>query len=103
MGQSQNNSAAGTPGSFERTSELTWAMLDDCINGQEFAELEDLLLNDKTARDSYLNCIQLHAELAKHFAGSATGTAPTRPTKTPILGFLGTDSGPITGLNTPKT
>ena len=103
MGQSQNNSESGTSESFDRTHELSWALLDDYINGEEFAELEDLLLNEQAARESYLDCVQLHADLTEHFAAKTTGSTPARPTKTPILGFLGTDSGPLTGLNTPKS
>src|SRR6187431_2536307 len=100
MGQSQNNSESGAAESFDRTHELTWALLDDCINGQEFAELEDRLLNEETARKSYLDCIQLHAQLTEHFAVKSAGSTAIRPTKPPILGFLGSDSGPLTGLNT---
>jgi len=102
MGQSENTSESGISESPDRTQELTWALIDDCMNGEEFAELEDRLLNEVSARKTYVDCIQLHAELAQHFAGPA-GAAPVRLTKTPILGFLGTDSGPLTGLNAPKS
>jgi len=103
MGQSQNNFESETPELFDRTQELSWALLDDYINGEEFTELEDLLLNDKIARESYIGCVQLHADLASHFAAPTPATTPARPARTPILGFLGTDSGPLTGLNAPKS
>jgi hypothetical protein len=103
MGQSQNNSESGTTESPDRTQELTWALVDNCIDGQEFAELEDRLMNEVSARKAYLDCIQLHSELTDYFAAPKGGSAPSRLAKTPILGFLGSDSGPLTGLNTPKS
>jgi hypothetical protein len=103
MGQFQNNSETAAAESFDRTQELTWALLDECINGEEFAELENRLLNERSARETYVGCIQLHTDLARHFADQAATSTPARRTNTPILGFLGTDSGPLTGLNTPKS
>jgi hypothetical protein len=103
MGQLQNNSQNDAAERFDRTQELTWALLDDCINGEEFAELEDRLLTEDAARKSYLDCIHLHSDLTQHFAARGNDSTPARLTKTPILGFLGSDSGPLTGLNMPKS
>ena len=103
MSQPQDNSESETSESRDRTQELTWALIDESINGQEFAELEDRLLNEESARKTYFECIQLHAELAEHFSVKGGDATSARPTKTPILGFLGSDSGPLTGLNAPKS
>jgi hypothetical protein len=80
-----NESSEGEP--LDRAHELSWALLDDHISDENFAELENLLLNDPTARESYIRCAQLHAELATFFAppGPAPGKASS---STPILGFL---------------
>src|SRR4051812_43759197 len=51
--------------------ELTWALLDDQIKDDEFRLLENLLLSDEDARKSYLNCVQLHADLMVRFAQPA--------------------------------
>jgi hypothetical protein len=50
--------------------ELTWAMLDDLITDRQFQRLEQLLSSDDEAREVYVECIQLHADLAQHFAGT---------------------------------
>src|SRR5436190_16747224 len=97
MGETQNTPDAD--GGLDRVQELSWALLDDHINGEELAELEGLLLADDGARGSYVGCVQLHADLTRHFAPAA----PTTTKSTPVLGFLGTDSGPLTGLNVPKS
>jgi hypothetical protein len=54
----------------EQLQELTWAMLDEQINDNEFHLLDTLLLSDEIARDSYISCVQLHAVLMSHFATS---------------------------------
>ena len=70
----------------ERVQELTWALVDDEINDDEARLLENLLLSDDQARDTYVHCVQLHVDLMSHFAKpvapAATGTSP-------VLGFLG--------------
>lgn len=80
--------------------ELTWALLDEQITGDEFGLLDTLLLSDDKARDSYIGCVQLHADLMSHFAVS-TGTANAKiGGDSPILGFLNADSAP--GLQSPS-
>jgi hypothetical protein len=72
---------------LDRVHELSWALLDDNISNEARAELENLLLSDPAARDSYALCAQLHAELASFFA--PTNAAPGKSAaRTPVLGFL---------------
>jgi len=73
----------------DRVQELTWALLDEQISDDEFGLLDNLLLSDQKARQSYVGCVQLHAELMAHFADPA-GKKTT--TGTQVLGFLSGDS-----------
>jgi hypothetical protein len=76
----------------DRVQELTWALLDEQINDDEFILLDNLLLSDEKARDSYLGCVQLQADLMSHFAEmpaeivSKVGSGPR------ILGFLNSEA-----------
>ena len=72
--------------------ELTWALIDDQIESGEFQLLESMLLSDDAARDEYLNCVQLHADLVAHFAKPADAAAAG---KSPVLGFLGGGVPPL--------
>jgi hypothetical protein len=73
----------------ERVQELTWALLDEQISDDEFVLLDTLLLSDEKARQCYVGCVQLHAELRAHFAEPAQKKTPS---STQVLGFLGADS-----------
>ena len=73
----------------ERIQELTWALLDEQISDDEFVLLDNLLLSDEKARQSYVGCVQLHAELMTHFAEPA---GKKTATGTQVLGFLSGDS-----------
>ena len=75
----------------DRVQELTWALLDEQINDDEFVLLDNLLLSDEKARGSYLGCVQLHADLMAHFAVPA-GKVGTPVAGAPVLGFLNADS-----------
>jgi hypothetical protein len=81
------NFGAGDSGRTERVHDLTWALFDDYISDDQFVELQALLLNDSVARDAYIRCAQLHADLTTHFA-AALIPEDNPPTKTPILGVL---------------
>jgi hypothetical protein len=72
--------------------ELTWALVDDQINSDEFQLLESMLLSDDVARQEYLNCIHLHTDLMAHFATPDCGTAEG---KSPVLSFLGGEFPPL--------
>lgn len=71
----------------ERVQELTWALMDEQINDDEVRLLDNLLLSDDQARETYIGCVQLHADLAQHFR-QPTGQTPTRTGKSLVLGFL---------------
>jgi hypothetical protein len=85
----------------ERVQELTWALLDEQINDDEFHLLENLLLSDEKARDSYIGCVQLHSELIAHFAGSTEQAGAKSGGGSQILSFLHTDSS--LGLQSPSS
>lgn len=73
----------------ERVQELTWAMVDGVIAHDEVELLESLLLSDDEARGTYLNCVQLHADLVGLFAEKQS---PSPPGTSPILSFLSGNS-----------
>jgi hypothetical protein len=84
----------------DRVQELTWALLDEQINDDEFHLLDNLLLSDEKARGAYVGCVQLHADLMSHFA-VPTGPAGSKvANNSPLLGFLNSDS-PL-GLQSPS-
>lgn len=85
----------------ERVQELTWALLDEQINDDEFMLLDNLLLSDEKARDSYLGCVQLHADLMAHFAVPTDTTGSKAGNGSQILGFLNADM-PL-GFQSPST
>jgi hypothetical protein len=73
----------------DRVQELTWALLDEQMNDDDLHLLDNLLLSDDKARQSYIGCVQLHADLMAHFAvpvGKGPGTS------TQLLSFLSGDS-----------
>jgi hypothetical protein len=78
----------------QRVEELTWALLDEQINDDEFNLLDTLLLSDDNLRKNYVSCVQLHVDLMAHFAASAT-----RP-DSPILSIVAGDS--TIGLPSPS-
>jgi hypothetical protein len=73
---------------------LTWALLDEQISADEFSELDDALLNDGQARETYVGSVQLHADLLAHFARDAAALAPASQ-KSPVLGFLDGGTPPL--------
>jgi hypothetical protein len=84
----------------DRVQELTWALLDEQVNADEFRLLENLLLSDDKARDTYIGCVQLHADLLAHFAAPSTEeTANVR--SGPVVGFLNPDL-PALGFQSPS-
>ncbi len=83
----------GPAGSGQMTvQELTWALIDDQINSDEFQLLDSMLLSDDAARGEYVNCVQLHTDLMAHFAKPAANTAAD---KSPVLGFLSEGVPPL--------
>lgn len=88
---SANRDSAGgsdVPIVTDRVQELTWALVDEGITDGEFALLDNLLLSDDNARETYLECMHLHADLMAHFAAPATKVGSAAAKTSPILGFL---------------
>ena len=83
----------------ERVQELTWALVDDQLDADEMRLLETLLISDDRARDTYVHCVQLHADLMGHFAPAS---APTAAGKSPILSFLGQAGSTIDAQTAPQ-
>ena len=84
----------------ERVQELTWALLDEQINDDEFMLLDNLLLSDEHARKSYVGCVQLHTDLMSHFAALPAKTGSKAGSGSQILGFL--NSGAPLGFQSPS-
>jgi hypothetical protein len=73
---------------IQRVQELTWAMIDEQITDDEFRLLENLLLSDDQARDTYVQCIQLHTGLMTQYAAPTLDATASGANRTPVLGFL---------------
>jgi hypothetical protein len=80
----------------DRVQELTWALVDEQITDDEMQLLENLMLSDDAARDTYIGCVQLHTDLLAHYAGETS--QPFLGGKVPILGFLGEGSTSVDNL-----
>ncbi|HVT29480.1 MAG TPA: hypothetical protein VHE81_15800 [Lacipirellulaceae bacterium] len=86
----------------ERIQELTWDLFDEQISDDEFRLLENLLLSDATARQSYLACVQLQADLMSHFGSRTVAAGSSIGTKSTELGFLNTELPSIV-IESPST
>jgi hypothetical protein len=71
--------------SVDRVRDLTWALVDEQISDDEFAQLNSTLLRDDKSRETYLNCIRLHADLMAHFAAPSERSG--KSSGMPILGL----------------
>ncbi|MAT72328.1 MAG: hypothetical protein CMJ58_22725 [Planctomycetaceae bacterium] len=85
----QGSSAEHDP--LEAVELLVWTMLDGDISDGQFAELEKLLSESESARERYVNCVQLHMDLTDHFNPTPTADAVAKA-GIPVLGNLQTDS-----------
>lgn len=56
---------------LDRVEELTWALVDEHIDDGEIAQLEKLLLEHEDARKTYVQCMQMHADLHFMFSKNA--------------------------------
>jgi hypothetical protein len=72
----------------QRVQDLTWALLDELITDNELATLNQLLIESASARATYIQCIQLHADLSGHFAPPMSTETAKGANKTPVLSFL---------------
>ena len=64
-----------TPDMASEIQELTWALIDEQATESQVRRLEELLLEDHEARQVYVMCMQMHADL--HYLLS--GRRPTLP------------------------
>jgi hypothetical protein len=103
MASNGNNSQSDSTGShrddpeltaLERVQELTWALLDDEITEDDVSLLDTLLLTGESARNRYVECVQLHTDLMTHFAneGESDGKGGE---KLQIMSFLNASSSNI--------
>jgi hypothetical protein len=101
-GSRGNFSAAGPDDHVisDRVQELTWALLDEQINDDEFILLDNLLLSDEKARGSYLGCVQLHADLMSHFAAMPAATGAKAGIGSQVISFLNAE--PSLGIQSPS-
>lgn len=59
-----DNTAVSAPEQLlEEVELLVWQLLDDELDDQQFQRLESLLLDRPEARATYVNCMQMHADL----------------------------------------
>jgi hypothetical protein len=86
MADKSKNTPPCDPVVNERVQELTWALVDEQISDDEMGLLDNLLLSDDEARQTYIGCVQLHADLVSHYRKPAEQTAP-RTGKSLVLGF----------------
>ena len=68
----------GSTTELDRVQELAWALIDERISNGEKAWLDEALCRSEEARRTYLHCIQLHADLAAHFAPPAPAQNQSR-------------------------
>lgn len=103
-GKEPGNRGAGEPGDpvvVERVHELSWALLDEQVTDDEIRLLDNLLLSDDKARETYIGCVQLHTDLMAHFASPATQATARSTAKSPVLGFLN-EGVPTFGFQSPS-
>jgi hypothetical protein len=63
-------------GEETETQRLTWAVLDENITQKELKRLEQLLLEDSEARQTYINCVQMHADLMEFYGQQPKESSP---------------------------
>ena len=47
---------------------LVWSMLDETISADEIKYLEELIVEDEVARQTYIQCVRLHSDLQYYYA-----------------------------------
>src|SRR5262245_30023115 len=87
MADNSKNLPQRDPVVGERVQELTWALVDEQISDDEMRLLDNLLLSDDEARQTYVDCVQLHTDLMYHFREPSEKNSP-RTGKSLVLGFL---------------
>lgn len=65
-----------TPDVATEIQELTWALIDEQATDSQVRRLEELLLEDREARQVYVMCMQMHADLHYFFMGNKKPQLP---------------------------
>ena len=73
---------------LEEAEQLIWAVLDDQVEKADLERLETLLHQDEQIRKRYIQCVQLHTDLATMLPAEAESPPEDLP-ETPIVGSLG--------------
>jgi hypothetical protein len=73
-----------------QAEEMIWSLLDGNLPEADRARLEEMIKDDGDIRNRYVECVQLHTDLAEHFAGRAKLNISEQPTSSdsPVLGSL---------------
>jgi anti-sigma factor RsiW len=61
---------------LDRAEAFIWALLDDQLSEAEMAELSKLLEENAAVRARYVECVQLHVDLAEHYGRKTAEKAP---------------------------
>ena len=83
----------------EEVQNLTFALLDERIEGEQLKRLEELLTGDAQAREIYLTCVQMHVDLREILSSGVA--APSQPAVSRVPSFGLPISLPAPGVNTP--
>jgi len=95
------NAEGGHPQPEDTVSTLSWALVDEQITQDEIGLLDTLLLSDPAARNTYLDCMQLHTDLLFHFSEQQQPAAAASATKSLVIGFLSDSAMPF-GVQPPN-
>jgi anti-sigma factor RsiW len=87
MMNDENSPAAHVERVLEEAEALIWALLDDRLEAADSTRLCQLIENNDAVRARYIDCVQLHLDLQKHFA--VNGEAPkSKQGGSPVLSNL---------------
>src|SRR5688572_15917248 len=95
MNQYSNDKSDDDAVVLDQVQELTWALLDDNASEDDVVRLQGLLNSSQSARQDYLQCVQLHVGLHDYFAAAPESEKPRATGKSPILGFLNAGALPL--------
>lgn len=54
-------------------AELAWKMLDNCLEEDEAEQLDLLLTHSESARQTYVQVVQMHVDLLDHYGALPSG------------------------------
>jgi hypothetical protein len=68
----------------EEVQDLVWALVDNRASDRQVRRLEELLAESDAARQTYVHCVQMHADL--HLLLGGKRAPPTVPEAAPATG-----------------